>query len=47
VLKPAESWPSKDNYMIKYRELAARFVENFKKFEPGCSPEVIKAGPKK
>jgi phosphoenolpyruvate carboxykinase (ATP) len=47
VLNPAESWPSKDNYMIKYRELAARFVENFKKFEPGCSPEVIKAGPKK
>ena len=26
--------------------LAARFVENFKKFETGCPPEVIKAGPK-
>jgi phosphoenolpyruvate carboxykinase (ATP) len=46
VLNPAESWPSKENYMQKYRQLASRFIENFKKFEAGCSPEVIKAGPK-
>jgi phosphoenolpyruvate carboxykinase (ATP) len=47
VLNPSESWPSKDNYMQKYKELAARFVENFKKFESGCPPEVIAAGPKR
>jgi phosphoenolpyruvate carboxykinase (ATP) len=47
VLNPADSWPNKDVYMQKYRELAARFIENFKKYEEGCPPEVIKAGPKK
>jgi phosphoenolpyruvate carboxykinase (ATP) len=46
ILDPSASWPSKDVYMQKYKQLAARFVENFKKFESGCPPEVIKAGPK-
>jgi phosphoenolpyruvate carboxykinase (ATP) len=46
VLDPSGSWPSKDNYMVKYKQLAARFIENFKKFEDGCPPEVIKAGPR-
>lgn len=46
VLDPANSWPSKEIYMQKYKQLAARFIENFKKYEPGCPPEVIKAGPK-
>jgi len=46
VLDPSGSWPSKENYMLKYKQLAARFIENFKKFEDGCPPEVIKAGPK-
>jgi phosphoenolpyruvate carboxykinase (ATP) len=47
VLNPGESWPNKDVYMQKYRELASRFIENFKKFEDGCTPEVIAAGPKR
>jgi len=47
VLNPAESWPNKENYMAKYKELAARFIENFKKFEDGCPAEVLKAGPKR
>jgi len=46
VLNPADSWPSKDEYMQKYRQLAFRFVENFKKFAEGCPPEVVKAGPR-
>ncbi len=46
ILDPAGSWPSKDEYMKKYKQLASRFVENFKKFETGCPPEVVKAGPK-
>jgi phosphoenolpyruvate carboxykinase (ATP) len=46
ILEPSASWPSKDVYMQKYKQLAARFIENFKKFESGCPPEVIKAGPK-
>jgi phosphoenolpyruvate carboxykinase (ATP) len=47
VLNPGESWPSKDNYMQKYKELASRFIENFKKFEDGCPVEVRNAGPKR
>lgn len=47
ALNPAESWPSKETYMQKYKELASRFIENFKKFEAGCPLEVIAAGPKR
>jgi phosphoenolpyruvate carboxykinase (ATP) len=46
VLDPASSWPSPSIYMDKYRQLAARFVENFKRFESACPPDVIAAGPK-
>ncbi len=46
ILDPSASWPSKEVYMQKYKQLATRFIENFKKFESGCPPEVIKAGPK-
>jgi phosphoenolpyruvate carboxykinase (ATP) len=46
VLNPAESWPNKEHYMQRYRQLAFRFVDNFKKFEAECNPEVIKAGPR-
>ncbi|HTY38171.1 MAG TPA: phosphoenolpyruvate carboxykinase (ATP) [Bacteroidota bacterium] len=45
ILDPSASWPSKEIYMQKYKQLAARFVENFKKYEDGCPPEVVKAGP--
>ncbi|MGA9115564.1 MAG: phosphoenolpyruvate carboxykinase (ATP) [Bacteroidota bacterium] len=47
ILNPAESWPDRNLYMTRYRELAARFIENFKNFESGCPPEVIQAGPKR
>jgi phosphoenolpyruvate carboxykinase (ATP) len=46
VLNPAASWPDRQVYMQKYRQLASRFVENFKKFEAGCAPEVVNAGPR-
>lgn len=46
ILDPSGAWPSKAEYMKKYKELATRFVENFKKYEDGCPPEVIQAGPK-
>lgn len=47
VLNPADSWPSRDGYMQKYRQLAARFINNFKKYEAGCPLEIVKAGPKR
>lgn len=46
VLYPAEAWPNKDQYMNKYRQLAARFIENFRKFEDAALLEVLKSGPK-
>lgn len=46
VLNLAQAWPSQEVYMQKYRELAARFVDNFKKFEDRCPPEVVRAGPR-
>ena len=46
VLRPSASWPSKEQYMQKYRQLAARFLENFKKFQDEASEEVINAGPR-
>ena len=47
VLEPSNSWGVKDDYWKKYDALAARFIENFKLFASGCSPEVIDAGPKR
>jgi phosphoenolpyruvate carboxykinase (ATP) len=46
VLRPSESWPNKEQYMQKYRQLAARFIENFKKFQENTSFDVANAGPK-
>ena len=46
VLDPSSSWPSKDEYTARYRQLAYRFVENFKKFESGTPEEVRRAGPR-
>jgi phosphoenolpyruvate carboxykinase (ATP) len=45
VLNPAEAWPSKEQYMERYRQLAYRFVDNFKRFESETPREVIAAGP--
>jgi len=45
VLDPSSAWPSQEEYMGKYRQLAMRFVDNFKKFASDCPPEVIEAGP--
>ncbi len=48
VLYPASSWTSDEAYMKRYRSLAGRFVDNFKKFEDGSQfiSEIKKAGPK-
>jgi len=46
VLDPASSWSSREAYMHRYRGLASRFIDNFKKFESECPAEVSAAGPK-
>lgn len=45
VLFPADSWPSKSEYDDKYRQLATRFIDNFKKFAADSSPDILAAGP--
>jgi phosphoenolpyruvate carboxykinase (ATP) len=45
VLDPAGSWPNKKEYDKRYRDLAARFIENFKKFETQSNTEIVDAGP--
>ncbi len=46
VLKPWSSWTNREEYDKKYKQLAQKFIENFKKFEDGTPQEVIDAGPK-
>ena len=46
VLYPSSAWPSEDAYKKRYISLAARFIDNFKKFADGCPPELVNAGPK-
>ncbi len=47
VLDPASSWSTREEHLMKYKELAARFIENFKKYARGCPQEVIACGPVK
>ncbi|RKX27781.1 MAG: phosphoenolpyruvate carboxykinase (ATP) [Candidatus Zixiibacteriota bacterium] len=45
VLMPKETWEDPQAYEEKYIQLASLFIENFKKFQDGCPPEIIQAGP--
>jgi phosphoenolpyruvate carboxykinase (ATP) len=45
VLRPRETWEDPKAYDDKYLQLASQFVENFKKFQDGCPPEILIAGP--
>ncbi|MCK5879877.1 MAG: phosphoenolpyruvate carboxykinase (ATP), partial [Holophagae bacterium] len=47
VLTPEAAWHDPNAYWQKYRQLAALYIENFKKFKDGASPEVIACNPKK
>ena len=40
VLDPAGSWPNRELYTQRYRQLAARFIDNFKKFDGPEAREV-------
>ena len=46
ILNPMNLWDNKQDYMAKYEALAQSFIENFKKYEDGCSKEVLAAAPK-
>ncbi len=46
VLRPESSWADKTAYQLKYKDLAMRFIDNFKQFKDGCPTEIAAAGPK-
>jgi phosphoenolpyruvate carboxykinase (ATP) len=46
VLQPSLAWADRQEYDKKYRQLAARFVENFSKFEAVVSEGVRQASPR-
>ena len=46
VMYPASSWPDQNAYMTAYRDLASRFIDNFRKFAAGTPAEVAAAGPR-
>jgi phosphoenolpyruvate carboxykinase (ATP) len=46
ILIPEQAWDDKEAFGATARKLARLFVENFKNFESGVSPEVKAAGPK-
>ena len=45
LLMPEKTWENKDEYHAKAKDLVARFVENFKKYDK-MPAEVVAAGPK-
>ena len=46
VLQPWSSWPNREEYDKKYKQLAQKFIENFKKFETHTTDEIRDAGPR-
>jgi phosphoenolpyruvate carboxykinase (ATP) len=45
VLYPSSAWPSQAKYDDRYHQLAARFINNFRKYADQCPPELVNAGP--
>ncbi|MEW9670902.1 phosphoenolpyruvate carboxykinase (ATP) [Ammoniphilus sp. 3BR4] len=45
VLQPKNTWSNPDEYDLKAKDLASRFVRNFQKFE-GIGQDIVDAGPK-
>lgn len=46
ILIPEHTWADNEAFAATARKLAGLFVDNFKKFESGVTPEVKAAGPK-
>jgi phosphoenolpyruvate carboxykinase (ATP) len=45
LLLPVDTWADKDAFLATSRKLAQLFVDNFRVFEAGVSPDVLQAGP--
>ncbi len=47
VLEPSNAWGNKEEYWRRYDNLAALYIENFKKYQDCVPDEVIAAGPRR
>ena len=45
ILNPEYTWKNPVEYLTKARELAARFIDNFKKYENQVPGEILKGAP--
>ena len=45
LLLPVDTWADKDAFLATSKKLAQLFVDNFRVFEAGVSPNVLQAGP--
>lgn len=46
ILNPALAWPDEATHLQKYKELAIRFIDNFRKFAGEYPDEIRTAGPR-
>ena len=46
ILNPSNAWQSEETYYRRYKSLASRFIDNFKKFEDHFPRQIKEAGPK-
>lgn len=46
ILDPRNTWNDKAEYDEKSRQLANRFIDNFRKYESAVSKEILNSGPK-
>ena len=47
VFEPSNAWGNKDEYWRKFDDLAARYIENFKKYKADVPDDIFLAGPKR
>jgi len=45
IMNPSKSWSDEEEYIKKYRALASRFIDNFRKFHDTTPSDIIAAGP--
>jgi phosphoenolpyruvate carboxykinase (ATP) len=46
LLLPRNTWPDKNAYDAKAKDLASQFKKNFEQYAPGMAPEILAAGPR-
>ena len=45
ILNPANTWANKTSYLVKSKELAKLFINNFEQYKTGVTQDIFNAGP--